>query len=64
MVNLTEAHYTAGFSRKLSNGHELGFSFMYSEEESLESLNQLDPTQVILITTDQWDFQVSYSWGL
>lgn len=63
-VNLTEAHYTAGFSRKLSNGHELGFSFMYSEEESLEALNQLDPTQVILLTTDQWDFQVSYSWGL
>ena len=37
---------------------------MYSEEESLEALNQLDPTQVILLTTDQWDFQVSYSWGL
>lgn len=64
MVNLTEVHYTAGFSRKLSNGHELGFSFMYSEEESIEALNQLDPTQVILLTNDQWDFQVSYSWGL
>jgi len=64
LINLTEAHYTAGFSRKLSNGHELGFSFMYAEEESLESLNQLDPTQIILNTTDQWDFQVSYSWGL
>ena len=63
-VNLTEAHYTAGFSRRLSNGHELGFSIMYVEEESLEALNQLDPTQVILLTTDQWDFQLSYSWGL
>ena len=62
MVNLTEVHYTAGFSRKLRNGHELGFSFMYSEEESLEALNQLDPSQVILLTTDQFDFQVSYSW--
>lgn len=64
MINLTEAHYTAGFSRRLSNGHELSFSFMYTEEESLEALNQLDPSQVMLLTTDQWDFQVSYSWGL
>jgi hypothetical protein len=37
---------------------------MYSEEESIEALNQLDPTQVILLTNDQWDFQVSYSWDL
>lgn len=64
MINLTEAHYTAGFSRKLSNGHELSFSLMYTEEESIEALNQLDPSQVILLTTDQWDFQLSYSWGL
>lgn len=64
MVNLTEVHYTAGFSRKLRNGHELGFSIMFAEEESTETLNQLDPSQVIVLTTDQWDFQVSYSWGL
>jgi len=60
---MTEAHYTAGFSRRLKNGDELSFSFMYSEEESLEYANQLDPNQVILLTTDQFDFQVSYSWG-
>jgi long-chain fatty acid transport protein len=63
MINMTEAHYTAGFSRKLNNGRELSFSFMYSEEESLEYANQLDPNQVILLTTDQFDFQLSYSWG-
>jgi len=63
MLNMTEAHYTAGFSRKLNNGHELSFAFMYSEEESLEHPNQLDPNQIILLTTDQFDFQVSYSWG-
>ena len=64
MINLTEAHYTAGFSRKLGNGHELSFSCMYTEEESIHALNQLDSKQVLLLTTDQWDFQVSYSWGL
>lgn len=63
LINLTEAHYTAGFSRQLGNGHELSFALMYTEEESIEALNQLDPLQVILLTTDQWDFQVSYSWG-
>jgi long-chain fatty acid transport protein len=62
LINLTEAHYTAGVSHKLKNGHELSFSFMYTEEESIEYLNQLDPNQVILLTTDQFDFQVSYSW--
>ena len=36
---------------------------MYSEEESIEDLNQLDPNQVVLLTTDQFDFQVSYSWA-
>jgi long-chain fatty acid transport protein len=62
-VNLTEVHYTAGFSRKLNNGHVLGFSFMYTEEESIETLNQLDPSQVIVLTTNQIDLQFSYSWA-
>jgi len=64
MVNLTEAHYTAGFSRRLGDGRELSFSFMYTEEESLTYLNQLDTSQVLVLTTDQYDLQVSYSWGL
>jgi long-chain fatty acid transport protein len=64
LISLTEAHYTFGFSRRLGNGDELGFSFMYTEEESLEELNQLDPSQVVRITTDQFDFQLSYNWRL
>ncbi len=63
LVNLTEVHYTAGFSRKLSNGHDLSFALMYSEEESIEAQNQLDESQILLLTSDQWDFQMSYSWG-
>lgn len=63
MINVTETHYTAGVSRKLSNGHELSISFMYSEEESLKALNQLDPSQVIGLRSDQFDFQISYGWG-
>ena len=37
---------------------------MCTEEESLEDLNQLDPSQVVRITTDQFDFQLSYSWDM
>lgn len=59
---LTEVHYTAGFSRKLNNGHELSFAFMYTEEESIDYPNQLDQSQTILLTTDQFDFEISYSW--
>jgi len=64
VISLTEAHYTFGVSRRLANGDELGFSFMYTEEESLEYLNQLDSSQILRLTTDQFDFQLSYSWGL
>ena len=62
VISLTEAHYTFGASYRLANGDELSFSFMYTEEESLEELNQLDPSQVVRITTDQFDLQISYSW--
>jgi long-chain fatty acid transport protein len=63
LIDLNEASYTAGFTYKLDNGQELGFAFMYSEEESLEAPNQLDAQQRVLITNDQFDFQVSYRWG-
>ncbi len=63
LIGLTEAHYTAGFTRKLNNGHDLSFSFAYAEEESIEDFNQLDPMQLVLLTNDEFDFQVSYSWG-
>ena len=64
IFNLTEAHYTLGASRRLRKGSELTLALMYSEEESLETVNQLDPSQIILMTTDQFDVQLSYSWGL
>lgn len=62
LISLAETHYTAGLGYQLGNGHELSFSFMYAEEESLESRNQLDGSEVILLTTDQFDFGLSYSW--
>jgi long-chain fatty acid transport protein len=64
VISLTETHYTLGLSHRLGNGDELSFAFMYTEEESLEELNQLDSSQILRLTTDQFDFQLSYSWGL
>jgi len=64
VISLTETHYTLGVSRRLDNGDEVSFAFMYTEEESLEHFNQLDSSQIVRITTDQFDFQLSYSWGL
>ena len=63
LIDLNEASYTAGFTYKLKNGNELGFAMMYSEEESLNAPNQLDARQRVLITNDQFDFQISYRWG-
>jgi hypothetical protein len=42
----------------------MSFSFMYTEEESLTELNQLDPSQILRLKIDQFDVQFSYSWGL
>ncbi len=62
LINTTETHYTAGFSRKLGNGHELNLAFMYTEEESIEHPSQLDGVQRSLLTSDQFDIQLGYSW--
>jgi long-chain fatty acid transport protein len=62
IFNLTEAHYTAGVSRRLHNGDEWSLALMYAEEDSLEAVNQLDSSQIVQMTTDQFDIQLSYSW--
>ncbi len=63
LIDLNENSYTAGFTYKRDNGHEIGFAFMYSEEESLNAPNQLDARQRVLLSNDEFDFQVSYRWG-
>jgi len=57
-----ENHYTAGFTRKLSDGREYSVSVMYAPESSTSGTNPLDPTQTIEIKMDQWNAEISYSW--
>jgi len=60
---LAEAHYTFGVSRAVGPNAELNFSVAYSEEESQESFNRFDPSQNLNIESDQFDFDLSYSWS-
>jgi len=59
---LAEAHYTFGFSRTVGDHAEVNFSAVYSEEESQVSPNVFDPSQNLKIESDQFDFELSYSW--
>lgn len=59
---LAEAHYTFGVSRSLGPNRWLNFSVAYSEEESQKSPNAFDPSQQLTIESDQFDFDLSYSW--
>jgi len=60
---LAEAHYTLGFSRTVGDNAELNFSAAYSEEESQVSRNYFDSSQDLKIESDQFDFEISYSWS-
>jgi long-chain fatty acid transport protein len=59
---LAEAHYTFGFSRTVGDHAEVIFSAAYSEEESQLSVNRFDTSQELKIESDQFDFELSYSW--
>jgi long-chain fatty acid transport protein len=59
---LAEAHYTFGFSRTVGTHAEVIFSAAYSEEESQGAPNAFDTSQVLYIESDQFDFEISYSW--
>ena len=58
-----------GFTRMLTDSHQRlsggnpGLIAVIAEEESLEELNQLDSSQIVRLTTDQFDIQLSYSWN-
>jgi len=60
---LAEAHYTLGFSRTIGDQAELNFSVAYSEEESQVSENVFDTSQSLKIESDQFDFELSYTWS-
>lgn len=60
---IAEAHYTMGFSRSLGQNRALNFSVAYSEEESQVSENSFDPSQTLKIESDQFIYDLSYTWS-
>lgn len=59
---LGEAHYTLGVTYTLESGADINFSAAYAEEESQGYPNAFDPSQTVKIESDQFDFEISYSY--
>jgi long-chain fatty acid transport protein len=60
---VVEEHYTVGFTRRMSEGDELNFSFMYAPKTTVKGPNNFDPSQTVQFSMDQFELEVSYSWG-
>ena len=57
-----EQHYTVGWTHRRDNGGAWTMSFMYAPETSVTGPNFFDPTQMIELKMDQFEFEVSYRW--
>ena len=57
-----EQHITAGFTHRISNGHEYSMNFMYAPEEKVSGTNPFDPTQTIELKMHQFELEFGYSW--
>ena len=55
-----EDHFTAGFTKKLSNGNELTFAAMYGAGTDVTGPNPFDPGQTITLRMDQYQIGISY----
>jgi long-chain fatty acid transport protein len=61
-----EQHVTFGFSKALGDSQEVSFALMRSFSKSIEGPNPLEVPgrQTIELKMDQWDFEVSWSFGI
>jgi long-chain fatty acid transport protein len=62
---VVEEHYTLGFTKKMGARQALNLSLMYAPEVNVEGPNPLEVPglQTIELAMDQWDLEISYSWG-
>lgn len=62
-----DEHLTAGFTKDLAGGNRaLNLSLMRAFSNSVQGPNPLEApgAQEIRLTMDQWELEVSYSWGM
>jgi len=56
-----EQHYTAGFSKELSNGKELSVAFMYAPEKCVSGPSLFNSAQSVELCMDQFSVDVGLS---
>ncbi len=62
-----EEHFTVGFTKKMGPSKALHFALMHAPSSSVRGVNPLEAPipgqQEIILEMDQWDLEISYSWG-
>ena len=56
-----EDHFTAGFTKELSDKSEFTMSFMYGKGKKVSGANPFDPSQTLSIDMDQYQLGFTYS---
>ncbi|MBL4661370.1 MAG: outer membrane protein transport protein [Alcanivoracaceae bacterium] len=56
-----EDHFTAGFTKELSDKSEITMSFMYGKGDKVSGQNPFDPGQTLSIEMDQYQLGFTYS---
>lgn len=60
-----EEHYTVGFTRKVGDHRAFNLALMHAPSVDVEGPNPLEVPglQGIVLEMDQWELEISYSWG-
>ncbi|WP_420468052.1 OmpP1/FadL family transporter [Panacagrimonas sp.] len=60
---VVEHHFTAGLTQKLTGSNAWSVALMYAPRNSVDGTNPLDPAQRIELEMQQFELELSYSWG-
>jgi long-chain fatty acid transport protein len=58
-----EQHFTFGWTRNRSNGHQFTLALMYAPENSVSGRSAFDPAQTIELTMSQIELEFAYRFG-
>jgi long-chain fatty acid transport protein len=58
-----EQHFTVGWTRNRTNGHQFSLSLMYAPEKSITGPSLFDPLQTITLSMSQFELEVAYRFG-
>ena len=60
-----EEHFTVGFTKELQSGRQVNFALMHAPSVTISGPNALEAPgfQTIDLEMDQWEAELSFSWG-